>query len=77
MLVEVRVYLLTWVEEFVFLFCLPVCLCTAYSSFVGQQGIATEGQELVYRCRELLHSEGVFTLNEVFDIVKVTSNSSL
>lgn len=76
-LIEVRVNALRLIKYIIFFFRFLLGLFRRDFAFVGQYLVFAECQEFIDTCRELRHVECVFTLNEVFYIVKETCNSTL
>ena len=77
MLIKIRINPLGAIEHIIFREGFLLCLCLTNMPFVGENIISAEGKKLVDAGGKLLHGESVFSLNQVFDVIKVAGNSSL
>ena len=66
--VEVGDNALRFVERVIFRFGFLFCGRRRYAPLVRQNVVAAEGQKLVDAGGELFHREGIFALNQIFDI---------
>ena len=77
LLIKIRINPLGAIEHIIFREGFLLCLCLTNMPFVGENIISAESKKLVDAGGKLLHGESVFSLNQVFDVIKVAGNSSL
>lgn len=65
------------VEGIVFFIRFAVGLLFGDFASAGQHVILAKGQEGVDTLGEFLHGEGVFSLNQIFDIIKISGDGAL
>ena len=77
LLIEVGGDSLRFVELGIFGFRFLLCGLSGNAPLVRKYFISAKGQKLIYAGGKFLHREGVFPLDQVFDVVEIASDGAL